>query len=182
MRRMDKQQTMILLIGAVLLTAFAVLRYVPIVRTKLASRDMMDRHDTSMQQVGDYAKVVPELRQEKRQLVDQLDSFSVKIPEGKQFAKLWQQIADVMNECQLSEQLVQPGTVKESQQLNCVPLTIECSGSFEQMFQFVQSLEKLDRLVRLEEIDLQNSNDFDATMKLNAKANIYYQSKTPDNG
>lgn len=182
MSRMDKQQTIILLITAVLLTGFAVFRYVPIVQTKLASRDMMDKHDIAMQQVQHYAKTMPELRREKQQYVQQLEDFSVKIPEGKQFAQLWQQIADVMNDCQLTEQLVRPGTEKQSQQLNCIPLTIECSGSFEQMFEFFQSLEKLDRLVRLEEIDLKNSNDFDATMKLNAKANIFYQSKTPDNG
>ena len=181
MRRMDKQQIMIILLAAGLLAGFMVFRYVPIIRTKLAAREQVDRCDSRMSQVQTYAQSLPELRRRKEQLTGQLGDYSVRIPENKQFAQLWQQIADVMNNCQLTDQVVQPGAEKQTQQLNCMPLTIECRGSFEQMFSFFQAMEKLDRLVRMEEIDLQNSSEYDATMKLNARATVYYQ-PGPDNG
>lgn len=182
MRELDKKQTIILVLGAVILTGFAVFRYIPIVRKKLEMRKQISKHSLSMEQIQSYAGSLPELRLEKEQLQEQLEIYDVKIPEGKQFARLWQQIADAMNDCQLSEQSVQPGAEKVSEQLCCIPLSIECEGTLEQVFQFFQSLENFDRLVRVEEVQLENSAEFDATVRLNATANVYYQPDNPDNG
>ena len=182
MRGMDKKQTMILLLGAAILTGFAVFQYVPIVQKKLQMRKQVLKQAQSMSQVQQYAGSLPELRQEKVELTEQLKDYSVKIPEGKQFAQLWRQIADVMNDCQLTEQSVQPGKELVSQELCCIPLSIECTGTLDQMFEFFQSLENFERLVRIDQIDLKNNDDSDATIKMNAIANIYYQPKHPDNG
>ena len=60
-------------------------------------------------------------------------------------------------------------------QLCSIPLTLECKGSLEQIFAFFQSLENMDRLIRIEEVTLENDTDFNAVVKLKAKANVYYQ-------
>ncbi len=182
MRGLDKKQTMILVLGAAILTGFAVFQYVPIVQKKLQMRKQVLKHAQSMEQVQQYAGSLPELRQKKAELTEQVTAYSVKIPEGKQFAQLWQQIADVMNDCQLTEQSVRPGKEQTSEELCCIPLSIECTGTLDQMFEFFQSLENFERLVRIEQIDLKNNDDFDTTVKMNATANIYYQPEHPDNG
>ena len=42
-------------------------------------------------------------------------------------------------------------------------------------FAFFQSLEKMDRQVHFQDVELTNSAGYDATVKLNANANVYYQ-------
>lgn len=179
---LDKKQLTILLLAGLILSGLAVYRYLPLIRKKLEMKKQISRQDQTMQQIQQYSGKLPELRQEKERLWEQLTDYSLKVPEGKQFAHLWNQIADMMNTCSLAEQLIRPGQEKKSDKLCCIPLTIECSGTLDQMFDFFQSLESLDRMVRLEEIKLVNSNDFDATVKLNATANIYYQPESADNG
>lgn len=180
MRQMDKHQIMIVVSSLTLLAGFGVLRYLPMLREKLDAKKEMMSYSQTIEQVQDYAGRLPELRLEKKQLQEKLRQSPGSIPEGKQFARLWQQIADVMNDCQLVEQSVQPGTEQVSDELCCIPLTIECSGSLDQMFAFFQSLEQLDRQVHFQDVELNNSDDFDATVKLNAKANVYYQAKSEE--
>ena len=61
------------------------------------------------------------------------------------------------------------------------PLTIECTGTAEQIFTFFRMLENFDRLVCFEEVQMENDKDFGAMLKLNAKANVYYQPKKTGN-
>ncbi|MBL7214459.1 MAG: type 4a pilus biogenesis protein PilO [Phycisphaerae bacterium] len=175
MKWMDKQQITILILGAIILIGFGVFQYVPIVRRKLALKEQMTRQSLSMDQIQDYSRRLPELHQQKKELEKELQLNSGKIPEGKQFAQLWQQIAEVMNECNLQKQLVQPAAEKISEDICCVPLKIECEGTLQQIFTFFQLLEGFDRLICFEEIQLENDKDFNAVLKLNAKANVYYQ-------
>lgn len=179
MKRMDKQQLTILALAAAILVGFGVFEYVPIVRKKLAMKEQMTQQSLSMEQIQDYSRRLPELQQQKKQLQERIQKDSGKIPEGKQIAQLWQQIAEAMNECQLQDQLVQPAAETQSEDLCCVPLKIECTGSLQQIFSFFQLLEGFDRLICFEEVQLENDKDFNAVLKLNARANVYYQpSKT----
>ena len=175
MKRMDKQQVTILILGAVILIGFGLFRYMPIVRKRMTLKEQMNQQSLSMEQIQEYSRLLPELSLQKRRLEEKLQASSGKIPEGKQFARLWQQIAEVMNECKLQDQLVQPAAEMKSDQVCCIPLRIECTGSLDQMFMFFQLLENFDRLICLEDVQLENSNDYDAKIKLSAKANVYYQ-------
>jgi len=181
MKNIDKQQMLILIAGAGLLIAFGVFRYVPIVRQKLMLKDQMTRQSLTMEQIQEYSRRLPELKQQQRRLTEQLQDNAGKIPEGKQFARLWQQIAEVMNTCNLRDQLVQPGNEKTSDELGCVPLTIQCTGSAEQMFQFFRMLEDFERLVCFDQVQLENDSEFSGNLKLNAKAKVYYRPENANN-
>ncbi len=175
MKHIDKQQLMILLLGAAVLIGFGFFRYVPIVRKKLALTTQMTEQSLSMEQIQAYSRRVPELQQEKGELLGKVQANAGKIPAGKEYAQLWQQIAEVMNACQLENQLVQPEPEKKSDELCWVPLKIECTGTLQQIFTFFQSLEQFERLIRFEDIQLKNDPDLSAMLKLNARANVYYK-------
>ena len=181
MKQIDKKQAMILMLAAVVLLGFGLFRYMPIVRKRMAMKEQMNRQSLSMEQIQNYSRLLPELNQQKKQLEEKLQVSSGKIPEGKQIAQLWQQIAEVMNECKLQDQLVQPETEMKSDELCCIPLRIECKGSLDQMFMFFQMLEAFDRLICFENVQLEKNSDLDAEIKLNAKANIYYQPSNAGN-
>jgi len=43
------------------------------------------------------------------------------------------------------------------------------------LYAFFQAIEQWDRLIRFEQIELTNDSAFGGTVKLNAKAHLYYQ-------
>ena len=182
MVHLEKQQTLILIVGAFVLAGFGMFRYAPILRQKLSLKEEMNKHSLAIEQIGDQGSLLPEMELKKQKMQDQQDEFRSKIPVGRGFSKLWQQIADVMNDCQLSDQLVQPGTEIKSDELCCIPLAIECTGTFEQIYALFQSLESMDRLICIDEVKIENDSEFKAILKLNAKANVYYQPPAADNG
>jgi type IV pilus assembly protein PilO len=175
MKITDKQQVLILLAGVVMLTGFGGLRYVPVLRQKQALAARMEQQQQEMEEIRANSSLLPELRHQKGTLQDGLDQFVRKIPQGRDFARLWQQIADAMNTCGVRDPWVQPGTEIQTGCLSCIPLTIECKGSMSQIFAFIKAIEGLDRLIRMEDVKLENSADFDATIKMSAKVAVYYQ-------
>lgn len=182
MRHIEKQQFIILLAAVVLFGGFVVLRYVPILRQRSAISGQMKALDQNSDQINEVGVMVPELRAQVADMQQQLETFSVKVPEGRRFAGLWHQIAEIMNTCELTEQLVQPGTEIKSDELCCIPLAIECKGTMRQMFQFFQSLEQVERLLQVEKATFENSSDISGLVTLNATVNVYYQPGTLDNG
>jgi Tfp pilus assembly protein PilO len=182
MKKLDKQQWLILMLSGLIFAGFGVFRYLPIVRRNLAVGAQMDRQKLTIEQINSSSVLLPELNLQKKKLEAELDTFTRKIPEGRNFAHLWEEIADVMNACRLTDQLVQPGTELKSNAVCCIPLTIECTGTVEQIFTFFQSLEKMDRLIRIDEARLENSADLGGVVKMTAKANVYYQPLVANNG
>ena len=180
MRNPDRQQMLILAASALLIGGFGVFKYIPVIRQKHALLERMDQQEQVIHQVCAQSALWPELKQKKLQVEKELTPFSQKIPQGRSFAQLWRQIADVMNDCNLKEQLVQPGTELKSDRLCSIPLTIECTGSLAQLFSFFQKLESFDRLIRIEEVRFENDTNFTGVLKMNAKANIYYQPGSTD--
>lgn len=158
-----------------MLGGFAGLRYVPVLRQRQALAARMQQQSSELEEMHMYSALLPELRNRKAELQDSLDHFTRKIPQGRDFARLWQQIADAMNECKLRDQWVQPGTEVQAGRLGCIPLTMECKGSLQQVFAFLNTVEGMDRLIRMEDVTLENSGDFDANLKMTARVAVYYQ-------
>jgi len=181
MKNLDKQQVIIMVLAVVAAGGFTLFRYVPIVHQKQSVIGEMETQNALMQQVATDSARIPELEQQRDRLQDEMISFDQKVPKGRRFAELWKHIADLMNACQLSEQLIQPGQELKSDRLCSIPLTIKCKGTLDQMYDFFQSLENIDRLIRIEELKLENDADFSAFVTLYAKANVYYQSDGMDN-
>lgn len=182
MKNLDRQQLIIVLLGVLVGGGFAIFRYIPIVRQKYTIQKEMEQQDQVIDEICSLSVLIPELKQQKNQLEKQLLPFEQKVPRGRNLAELWRHIAEVMNECGLTDQLVQPGAELKSDQLCSIPLTIECKGSMEQIFSLFKSLENVDRLVRVEEVNLENEKDFSSTVKMKARASVYYQPDQSNNG
>ena len=175
MRGLDKQQT--ILVAAVLLLAagFGVFRYLPLLRQRQALDETMAQNQRALHDIHTQGMRLPELAGQLAQKQTQAAAFDAKIPAGRSFADLWRQIADLMNECRLTDQLVQPGRPVEGEQLGTIPLTLSCSGSMQDIYVFFRAIEQWDRLIRFERIELANDGAFSGRVKLNAKAQLYYQ-------
>jgi Tfp pilus assembly protein PilO len=175
MKRPDRQQVMIITVAVIMAAGFAVGRYMPLAKRKAevrqAKADAMMRVDS----LTTKSSQLSGMREKVLALADDLAKYDMQVPEGRNFAGLWQQIADVMNAHGLTDQLIQPADEIRGESINCIPLSLQCSGDLSEIYEMFNSLGELDRLIRIEHVQLLNDNDYSGNVKMQAKANVYYR-------
>ena len=105
----DRKQVILLAITAAVGAGFAMFGYLPIARQKLVLRESMRRNALTLEQIRVQGRELPDLEKKVEALEQKAVEFNEKVPRERQFAQLWQTITQIMNEHQLSNQLVQPG-------------------------------------------------------------------------
>jgi len=175
MRRLDKQQIVLAAVALLLMAGFGAFRFAPLLRQRQAMDMAMDQNSQTLEQIRTQSARLPELTRLLEQRRVQAAAFETRIPAGKSFAELWRQFADLMNQCHLADQMVQPGSPVESDEIGAIPLTIACSGSMQDLYAFFRAVEQWDRLIRFERVELTNDAASSGNVKLNAKAELYYQ-------
>ena len=111
-------------------------------------------------------------------LQQKLENYETNIPEQRDLGVFLHRIADLMNEHKLSGQVIEPRKEIKTDKLNCIPVNMKCKGKLAQIFEFYRRLQMLDRLVRIEQVELRNDSDFSGrAVSMDAKAVIYYSAK-----
>ena len=81
-----------------------------------------------------------------------------------------------MDRCELTDRLIQPLVEVNGDTISSIPLNIKCCGKLSQLYEFLLETEKMDRIVRFEEIKIENKSN-NGLLTFYAKAIIYYQNK-----
>lgn len=180
MAELDKKKIWIAVMALsafVVLTAFG---YVPIVWQKYVIYQSLDRQSLTMDQVRECSSQLSVVEDRVAQLRPIAQIARRSIPENRQFASLWQEIAELMSSHNLQNQQVKPGAEIQEGAVNSVSLEIQCVGKLSDVFAFIGSLEKMDRLVRIEQMDLTNDKDYSGILMLSAKAKVFYRTNDSD--
>lgn len=175
MKYPERKQVQIIGIAAAVIVGFVVLRFYPLARRMRDIRHLRSAQDIAVTQVREYSIGIPVLRRQVGELRVSLADYARRIPPGRQFADLWHRIADIMNRHNLQDQIVQPGSETTGPTVGCIPIRIQCSGTLEQVFEFLKSLTDFERVIRIDKLQLLNDADFSGRIKLNADAKVYYQ-------
>ncbi len=170
-----KQQLIIIIVATLLIADFVFFGYLPLKKRmdeiKQSRRDQMRIISDGLNK----RKQLPGLDKQLQELERQAVNFDLQIPRERLLGDFLQKIASLMKTHELEEQLIQPNTEIKTDLLNCIPITIQCRGSLEQLFGFFESVQQLDRLVRIESIKLGNERDYSGIVSMETKANIYYR-------
>ncbi len=175
MKRFEKKQVfflgMMVLAGVVLV----LLGYIPVVWQKYVLRRALARQTLTVEQVQSSIDQAAILEQQIGQLQKQVERFDKCVPQDAQFASLWRQIADLITDHDLQDQQVRPGAEIRYDDFNVVTLDIECTGTLPRIFDFVRSLEQMDRLIRIGQMELTNDKNLSGELTFSAKAEAFYQ-------
>jgi len=177
MRFLDRQQSIIIIAVVLMAVGFLLLGYFPMRKKLDVARSARLQRQAAAIKAEVQLRQLPQLAEEVEKLRIEVGSFDTKVPPGRQLGLFLQQMAIVMSKHNLKEQFVQPaGEVPlELQNINCIPISIQCKGRVRQIFEFFKSLEQLDRIVRIERVELKNDRDFAGYVSMNAKAAVYYR-------
>jgi Tfp pilus assembly protein PilO len=171
----EKKQLVIFGVAIALLVGVGFFRCKPLLaRTKalkMTRSNQMLANTNIRKQMLDLPIVGEKMK--KRRL--EIGEYYNKIPRNRDFALLWEQIAATMKSLNLKDQLIQPGKEVLGSEINSISVTIKCSGSFSQLFEFCKLLGNFERVVRIEQVKLTDSTTDSELVTMDARAKIYYQ-------
>ena len=172
----DKHPTLILMVLLLTAVGLGAYQYYPVHLQKKALRETLRKQENKLDEIRSYSEKLPMLHREVKSLEPRSEEFSRRFPLDQRFSQLWQQIAEIMERNHLSDQLVRPGVVSCGRDFCSIPLEIQCSGTFEDFFEFFRSLEQFDRLIRMEDVHIRNDANVSGQLTLHANARVFYQS------
>jgi Tfp pilus assembly protein PilO len=175
MKVIEKKQ--ILFLGVMVLAGVVliVFGYVPIVWQKYVIRRALQRQSLSVEQVRGSIEQAVILEGKIAELQQRVQWFERYVPQDAQFSSLWRQIADLITDHDLQNQQVRPGAEIRYDDFNVVTLDIQCSGTLPKIFDFVRSLEQMDRLIRIDRMELTNDKNLTGQLTFSAKAEAFYR-------
>lgn len=171
----EKKQIVIFAVAVAMVAGFVLFRYLPLQKKRKALEKAKAAQTTALAKTSARQNQMPQLKKQLLEMQNIVGNYQKNIPEQRDLGKFLHKIADLMNTQNLTEQVVQPGDEIEAGKLNCIPVNMQCKGKLEQIFEFYKQLQGLDRLVRIEQMELGNENDFSGTVSMQTKAVVYYR-------
>ena len=171
-----KQQMWLYLIAGLFVCDFIACGYLPS-RQRLAA---LERASTQQRRtIALAAAQGEELPGLERRVCDMrkvVENFDVRVPADRALGTFLQQVAAIMKDCGLGEQVVLPGKEAKTDDLNCVPIHLACKGTLADVFRFFTRLQALDRLVRIEKVAMDNDAGLTGQISVQVEAAIFEQS------
>jgi Tfp pilus assembly protein PilO len=171
-----RQQAAIFVLAVLLVADFVFFGVVPSRHRLRQIRQKRSERLSLISSADAASQKLSQLKEEIALLEATVGDYGRKVPAATELGGFLHKIAELMNEHNLQEQFVQPAGETQAEGLSCIPLSIRCKGDLQQIFGFCKSLQKLERLVRIEQIILTNDSEFKGQVSMQTKAAIYYHS------
>ncbi|HUW20811.1 MAG TPA: type 4a pilus biogenesis protein PilO [Sedimentisphaerales bacterium] len=169
----ERQQLAICVVGGVMVVGFVLLWYLPLRKRIEVVGQAKSAQAAAITRAMAESEQLPALKQQLEKLKQTVGNYEAGIPDRRDLGAFLQQIADLMSERSLKDQLVQPGKEVEAEGLICIPINVQCRGKLKQMFDFFRALQSLNRLVRIEQIKLENDSNFSGEVSMQTKTVVY---------
>ncbi|MBN2457031.1 MAG: type 4a pilus biogenesis protein PilO [Sedimentisphaerales bacterium] len=171
----DKKQIIISLVAGGIVVGFLVFAYIPLQNKVKALKQKQAQHNQAVAKASSKAEELPELKEQLVKLKRQTGNYQAKVPAQRALGNFMHEVAVLMNEHGLSEQLIEPGAEIQTEKLICIPISMRCRGTLNQVYEFYKSLQNLDRMVRIKNIRLSNNSEFSGSIIMQTTAAIYYK-------
>ncbi|HSW00154.1 MAG TPA: type 4a pilus biogenesis protein PilO [Sedimentisphaerales bacterium] len=172
-----RPQVWVCVIAGLFVCDFIVCAYLPsqqrLASLKQAKIEQSRTIGLARQQGEELAGLKAKLRDTQR-LVEQ---FEASVPSDNALGAFLQQVATLMSNQRLTDQVVLPGQETQAGDVGCIPIRMSCQGTLENLFGFFSGLQAMDRLVRIETVKIENDPGFSGQLTMQSDAYIFYQLK-----
>lgn len=176
-----RQQVIIFITAGTMLACFILFRYVPLRGKIEANRLRYSQIQLAISKATLQNGQLPGLKEKLAEMTKTVANYERQIPDKRALGDFLQVITSLMNENNLTEQLIQPGNEIVAKALRCIPVKMQCKGKLEQIYEFYKSLQKLDRLIRIEKVRLYNDSNFSGEVSMQTNAVIYCKPRSSGN-
>jgi Tfp pilus assembly protein PilO len=169
----ERKQIAICVVAGAMIAAVVLFRYLSLRQGMKAVKKAKTAQTLAISKASMEREQLPVIKEQLLQLQQTVGNYEAIIPGQRDLGLFLQQIADLMNENNLREQVIAPGKEMAVKELNCIPVDMQCKGKLAQVFEFYKRMQRLDRLIRVEEIKLVNDCDFSGEVSMKTKVVIY---------
>ena len=170
-----RQQAAIFVEIVVMAAGFVLFRYMPLRKKMRVIKQTKTEQALAVARTSVESKQLPILKAQLQQLQKAAESYETNIPAERALGVFLHQIATLMNEYNLKEQLVQPRREIETDEFNCIPVNIQCKGKLNQIYEFYKRVQELNRLIRIEQVNLANDRGLGGEVTMKTRVVIYYR-------
>ena len=171
----ERQRATVFVAAAAIVAGFVLFRYLPLRKKMNAVEKIRTEQVLAIAKMSVQSWQLPMLKAQSQQLRKAVGNYEINIPAKRNLGEFLQQIATLMNEHNLKEQLVQPGKETKADEFNCIPVSMQCKGGLNQIYEFYKQVQELDRMVRIEQVELTNDRGLGGEVSMKTKAIIYYR-------
>jgi len=171
-----KQQMWVYIIAGLFVCDFVACGYLPSHQRLTALERAWTQQRQTIARAATRSEELPGLERRLRDMRKAVEGFDLRVPADRALGTFLQQIAAIMKDCGLGEQVVLPGKELKTDDLNCVPIHLACKGTLADTFRFFTRLQSLDRLVRIEKVALDNDAGLTGQISVQVEAAIFEQS------
>ncbi len=171
-----KRQVVILVVAGLVAAGFVLFVALPMRRKLNVVNQARAMQKLAMAKSTNEQEQLPTLKAQLLKMKGTVGNYEARVPASPDLGVFLQQIATLMNQQELTEQVVAPGQEIKGDGLVCIPVNMQCKGKLAQIFEFYEQLQRLDRLVRIERVSLANDGDFSGRVSMQTRAVVYYRS------
>lgn len=171
----DRRQLIIFIAAGAVVAGFVFFRYLPLKRKIKAVEKKKAEYVITLGKATAEGKQMAALKTQLAKMQTVAGNYNQQVPSDRDLGGFLHTIAKLMSAHELKNQMVQPAEEIEVKNLYCIPILMQCKGGLSEIFAFYKSLQELDRLVRIEQVNLDNKDDFDGEVRMRTKATIYYR-------
>jgi Tfp pilus assembly protein PilO len=174
MLKADRHDLITLLAVAGLVGLAVVAIYLP-QRRRLAQIDKQVRSQRSqLVQKRQKLSVVPDFARKVARMRQQYADFDRKLPRGKDLGPFLGQLDTCLNRQRLAETKIRTGKPRHESLYSAIPVQLDFRGEFLPLARFLDELEGMKRLTRIEELSIR-SDDRRDDLQIDLRMNIYYE-------
>jgi Tfp pilus assembly protein PilO len=170
-----KQQLWVYLIAVLFVADFISYGYMPSRRRLQSLKQAGAQQEAMIRTAAMQSKKLPGLKQRLKTVEEIVEHYDAYVPEERALGAFLQDIAHMMTEHRLTDQVVVPQDEMRSSGVRCIPVHMNCKGSLSDLFGFFGDLQTMGRLVRIEKTVLTNDNEYTGQVSLHTEAVIFYR-------
>jgi Tfp pilus assembly protein PilO len=172
-----RRQLWVYAVAVLFCADFVFYGYLPSHKRLLSLQQMQVQQERMIQASAAQSEELPALKTRLKDVEQIAGHYEAYVPSEASLGSFLQEIARIMTEHHLTDQVVVPGKETQCAPICCILVRVNCKGSLKDVFGFFRDFQAMDRLVRVEKVVLQNGSDFQGQVSMEAETVIFYGSR-----
>jgi Tfp pilus assembly protein PilO len=172
-----KEQAWLYVVAVLFCADFVFYGYAPSHKRLRSLQEMQTQQKRLIEAAAAQDKELPALRTRLKDVEEIVEHYDIYVPQDVSLGAFLQDIARIMTEHHLADQVVVPGKDVESDAVRCIPVHVTCTGSLRDIFGFFHDFQAMDRLVRIEKVALQNDREYTGRVGMEVDAVVFYRAQ-----
>jgi len=159
---------------AVLIGGYSLVVHFPQSNRLDSVRDKISRVAQQCEEDAAKAEHIPQMQADVERLKSEFQDFDRRLPRQQELGEFLREISSTGIAGELDDQMIKPGNPSTGSLYNRLPILMDFTCSFTELVGFLNRLNAMPRLTRVERITVSPTTDATERVKVHMQVNIYF--------